>query len=254
MIDDRRLEDYHDEALTPDQMDVVAEALRRDPALRERLAGIRRRDDLVAEALTGASTRVGRRRAAWTLLPLAAAAAVALALVGVRVANRATQDGAAPVASGTTGAAAPGAGQTTSYEPVRLVFSLPLPAGRGSPASPAASDEALARVPEDAAPGAPAVPLPETLSKAEVLRVLTALPMREQIEVCRAWAAEPLVKGFVFDYLKDLNERGDLTHDLAELGAELRVWPGMDSWVESNLPKETARPSSSAGAATPERA
>lgn len=232
MITDRLLEDYHDEALSPDDMQRVAEALRRDPALRRRLASIRSMDDLVRTALLSEQrARPQRRRP--LVVPFAAAAGVVIAVVGLWLL---TAPSPAPRVA---------IDETPGYEPVRLVFSLPLPNDTETvvdlPITPpvAVMDDTTS------------VPRLESLSKLAVHSALSEMPVDEQIEVCRVWLEDPRIQGFVFDHLKTLRERDELTHDLARLGTELGLWPDMEGWIRSYLPAEAPRPSSTAGPEDP---
>ena len=232
MISDRTLEDFHDERLPDDEMKRLADALRQDPHLRSRLSAIRRTDDLVCEALRAPGTP----RRTSPVVPIAAAAAVALAGAGVWRAMTATppDTSSAPIVSN----------DRPEYESVRVVFTLAGAAPRKTPPT-------EVPVEEDAAP---ATPIPGEISKRAVHTTLASLTIDEQFAACRAWAADGRVRPFVFEYLRELGRREGLTDDVAILGAELQESPELKSWVRSYLPAMPARPSSSADTKTPTRA
>lgn len=88
----QELELYHDDACDLATREALTDALRRSPPLRERLAAVRRVDELTLRALLSAdetgparATRAVRRRAphpAWIGVGLAAAAGLGLAAIG----------------------------------------------------------------------------------------------------------------------------------------------------------------------------
>ncbi|MCH8243252.1 MAG: hypothetical protein IH897_11680 [Planctomycetes bacterium] len=131
----RDLELFHDDELDDRKLDAMSDALRRDPALRDRLVSVRNVDDQLREFLLDPASSGEDRRASWSVSASWSAAAAACVLVSVSLLWYVTGDGSpngAPVV--VQGDATPVETLTkqvepstnkSAYQPIRVVFTLP---------------------------------------------------------------------------------------------------------------------------------
>lgn len=233
MITDQVLESYHDEALSPAEMRRVSEALRTDPALRGRLARVRHTDLLVRAALTQAPAErpTSRHR---MIVPAAVAATLALGALGLwRMMTPPPAQPGPPFVAETH--------VEPAYQSVRVVLTLPATAPREKTPAMAAPESAVL---------AESWPVPSSLSKASIHSELSALPLTDQLEACRAWAGDPRVRPFVFAYLRDLGAQEGFADDVAMLAVQMSGSPELQPWVRSYLREAQPRPSSATSEST----
>ena len=266
----RELELYHDEELEPAQRSKLSEALRRDPELRERLATVRRVDDLLGAALADDAPAARRplRLVFSRSVPVAAAAGVLIAVTAAAwFTVKQWPHGEIQVAQDANQRSSDLAGQP-EYRPIRVVFSLPIgtaspePAGRAGTTAKAETNSVLvvAAVRDDASFVArldrmlktgriqEALDLLEGASDnqravayrrmGELLRsayvaeqILDRLSPREQLAVCRQWARQPQVRPTAFDRLRRFSRQPGLSGDVQVVVAELAKDPELATWL-----------------------
>ncbi len=264
------LELYHDEELEPAQRSKLSDALRRDPELRERLATVRRVDDLLGAALVD-DVRTARRPLRLVFsrsVPVAAAAGVLIAVTAAAwFSVKHWPHGEIPVAQNANQRPSDLAGQP-EYRPIRVVFSLPIgtaspkPAGRPATTTRTKTNSvvAVAAVRDDASFVArldrmlkigriqEALELLEGASDnqravayrrmGQLLRsayvaeqILDRLSPREQLAVCRQWARQPLVRPTAFDRLRRFSRQPGLSGDVQVVVTELAKDPELGTWL-----------------------
>ena len=264
------LELYHDEELDPARRSELSAALRRDPALRKRLATVRRVDDLLAGALV-AELPASRRSLRIVLSGRAPLVAAASLLIAVTAAGWFTvkhwPPGETRVAEDAPQRSSDAAAQV-EYRAIRVVFSLPV--RKTSPETPSQvptnaspdtkSVAAVAAVRDDAPFLARLDWMLKTGRMQEALdllngasenqravayrhmgnlfrsayvaeQILDGLSPREQLAVCRQWARQPLVRPTAFDRLRRFSRQPGLSGEVDVVVAELAKEPELETWL-----------------------
>jgi hypothetical protein len=257
------LERFIDGELDPTPRESLADAIRSDPSLRTAVGQIRRIDTLVRRTLAAPAANRTQRPALGRRIALAGpVAAAAVLLIAVWATVRPVARPAAPERNGDTVSAT----AASTYEPIRVVLTLPVrpgPAMRttqpvhddkppradlapeiASAASPAL-DELLAKGDIDAAVSLLAVaPRNERiagyarlgellLSARNAERVLDTLSPADQLDVCATWAAEPALRFVAFRRLEKLAGSPELANALAGVVNTLARDDVMRPWLMS---------------------
>ena len=264
------LELYHDEELDDTRRAELSEALRRDPALRERLASVRGVDETLRDALLDENPAepLPLVRALCRSRPALAAACVLIAVT----AAWALFPGRGPVerieVAQTGDVQQPGPGARREYQGIRVLFSLPVQTPlRATPVETARQvDEKaptheriattfdasgfLSRVDRlldsgqvegtldllaGASEGQRAVAyrhMGELLRSAYVAeQILDRLSPREQVAVCSEWAGEPGLRPIVFDRLRRFSKVPELSDHVQVVVARLAEDGTLRSWL-----------------------
>ncbi|MCH9002782.1 MAG: hypothetical protein IIC02_09440 [Planctomycetes bacterium] len=269
----RDLELFHDDELDDRQHDALSDALRRDPALRDRLVSVRNVDEQLRDFLLDPASGGEDRRASWSVPASWIAAAAACVLVSVSLlwhftGNRSPTDApfvvqgdATPIETST---------KASVYEPIRVVLTLPARTKQDeetvesvlSPEPPTEANEKilpqedirtfLASLNRSLAGGqvsqivrllreAPSEQrtvayrfLGELLRSAEVAeQILDRLPPREQLAVCKVWAYEPGRRPVAFDRLHRLSSDPELSGEVRTVIADLHQDPSLKKLLRS---------------------
>lgn len=252
---DTDLEAYHDGELPRAEREALTSDLFTDSALRARLASLRTLDRLAAEALAGAprlpehSTSPMRLRAVW--LVAGAAAAAAMAALGVWISAGAVKPAAPLAASPVERAAEPSSPDARAESEGLLLAVVPARASAMAPLTPPAPADRAERVGAlidrgdlaaalDALRERPAadafIALGERLRSGDAAReILATLSPDQQVEACEAWAAAPSLRYVAFDWLSRLARGGDReTADaIASLRDRLAQNPDLKPWLAS---------------------
>jgi hypothetical protein len=259
------LELLRDEELDATRRDELSEDLRRDPALRERLATVYRVDDALRVALTepdstahrwlGGTLSRSRFILAAASLLLAVTAVAWYAVLRPSSHSRNLADG--------VGKEQRQSAEAVEYEPIRVVFSLPVQPTRQDarstqtvmadrheqPARPARGgflarlndalrteqiQEALSLL--DGASknerGLAYRYIGELLRSAQLAEeLLDRLTPQEQVTVCGEWAREPGLRPVVFTRLRRLSQDPGLSEDVQVLVTKLAREPTLRSWL-----------------------
>lgn len=249
------LELYADDALPPESRERLSAALREDPALRERLAGVGRVDGLARRALEtppAASAPALRTGVPWRRVA-ALAACLALAALALKAALRAPVAPLDPATNRAPGT--PWSRATPSA--VRVVLSLPATAARGRASDavpPADLTSALAVGDVDRAAAVIAAAdgeardaqyraLGEMIrSAAAAEQVLDRLSPAEQLEACRRWAEQPRLRPAAFARLDRLSRSPELAREFALVISTLAERPELQAWVRSYVRAAPAEP------------
>lgn len=241
------LELFHDEELDASRTERLAHALRHDHQLRSRLADLRRLDDTVRAALH--QPRPARRRVP-TLYRAVPIAACLVLLAGITAWFTAI-----PAFHGHSHTPRRAAG-APEYDPIRIVFSIPVSTVRNrtapAPAPGSRDTDFLTRLNEALAQGhlAEAMELTrdakpdrrrlayarlgEVLRSAQVAEmILDRLEPQEQLAVCRQWAAEPSLRPVVFTRLRRFAEVPAVSEQVASLVTDLSTTPALRTWLRS---------------------
>ncbi|MGB2987170.1 MAG: hypothetical protein WBE26_14970 [Phycisphaerae bacterium] len=264
------LELYRDEELDPVRRSELNEALRRDPGLRDRLATVRRVDDMLRSALVDEiPARSSRLR--FMLHRSTRVLAAACLLIAVTTALWfAFGHGSAPAirVAQEEGEIQPGQPAELEYKPIRVVFSLPIRRKTRE----ASNQPALAPDTEERTQLASAAmygnrdflvrlhhvlgagQIDETLGllngasddqravayrhMGEMLRsalvaeqILDRLSSGEQLAVCRQWAREPGLRAVVFTRLRRFSKEPELSDKVQVLVARFARDPVLLPWL-----------------------
>lgn len=248
------LELYGDGELDETRHAALTDDLRRDPALRARLAAAVDLDRLLEQAL---ASPVEPSTAPPHLVGVGAGAAAAIVLLAAVIWVVLTEPGSAPKP-------APEPGIT--YDPVRLVLTVPARATDEEP--PKGSEVEAASPPPPVMVAAPPPQFDEALARGDVGRALQLLaaaapPQREsyyrriselitsasaaealldrmtprqQLEACGHMVGEGHLRRVAFERLGALWAEADLADDVRHLVDELAADPDYRSWLRSYVP------------------
>lgn len=248
------LELFRDGELAEDRRAALSEALRADPSLRTRLAGVARMDAAAHLAFTEIATRApGARRPSFGVL--AAAAAVVL-VVAVAVMFSSSRPGTPARQLAAASNSRQEAAKARGFD---VVFTIPVaraPAqGADRPgakaAAPAAAlvDQALADGHAEEARSllaganerdreAAYQRMGESLRTAQAAReAIASLSDREKLEVCRIWTADARLVPVAFTILGELSTSAEVSKEYREVVSQLRDDPRLRGYVLSYLPK-----------------
>ena len=255
------LELFHDDELDERKREAMSDALRCDPALRDRLVSVRNVDDQLRDFLLDPASGSEVRRASWSGRDSWFAAAAACILVSVSLLWHVMGDGSpngAPVVVQSDSTPIETSIKASVYEPIRVVFTLPARTKQDEetvesvrpPEPPIEANDPtllpphnrlfLARLNRSLAGGhtsqtvrllrdAPREQrteayrlLGELLRSANVAeRILDLLPPREQLAVCKVWAHEPGRRPVAFDRLHRLSSDPELSGEVRTVIADL---------------------------------
>lgn len=259
------LERLRDEELDATRRDELNEDLRRDPALRERLATVYRVDDALRVGLTEPDSTAHRHvGSTWSRSRfILAAASLLLAVTAVAwYAVLRPSSHSRNLADG-VGTEQHQVVEAVAYEPIRVVFSLPVHATRQDTPGPQTVTAERREQPDRSARSGflarlknalrteqiqEALGLLDGASKderglayryiGELLRsaqlaeeLLDRLAPREQVTVCGEWAREPGLRPVVFTRLRRLSQDPGLSEDVQVLVTRLAREPTLRSWL-----------------------
>lgn len=245
------LELFADERFDSERLSQLTDDLRRDAALRTRLAQVRRVDEVLRAALL--QSRPVTRFWGAPVLRRSLAAASMLLFVGVAgwlVWGRA---GSAPHSPSRLAA-------TDSTRSVRIVFSFPLSTEKvlssqevlpGGSSTSAQDERALLSQIRRLLAAGQAVEavelltgtapdgrrldhrfLSEFLQSAQVAELLLdGLNLNEQVTVCGEWASEPAIRPTVFARLRRLSEEPSVSSEVGSVLADLAANPELRAWI-----------------------
>jgi hypothetical protein len=245
------LELFRDGELPEPARGAIGEALREDPALRQRLAAAARIDTLARQAMIEGPVCAAQPGGRWRLFGAAIACAAVLAL-GVTVAMRIGPPAAPSVPPARVVAEV--VPEASSY---RIVWSIPVVAAqRPVPAiSPDTNpkpdaeqlERALASDDERGAAKVLAEASIETRAAAyrrmgELIRsagacerLLDSMEPSEQLSVCRQWAMDPRLRPVTFARLAKLGGNSTLSVQYAGVVGALSEYPELRPWLRSYI-------------------
>jgi hypothetical protein len=245
------LELFADERFDSERVSQLTDDLRRDAALRTRLAQVRRTDEVLRAALL--QPRPITKFSGAPVLRRSLAAASVLLFVGVTGWLVWGRTGGAPLALS-------GLATTNSTRAVRIVFSIPLSTESvlssqkvlpGQSSTSAQDERALLsqiRLLLAAGQAKEAVELltgtapdgrrldhrylSEFLQSAQVAELLLdGLNLNEQVTVCGEWASEPAIRPMVFARLRRLSEEPSVSSEVGSVLADLAADPELRAWI-----------------------
>lgn len=252
------LEAFHDGALSNEQAARLADDLRHDPRLRERLASVVRVDATVRSALLVAPRAAAPGRAARSLWPVwSAVAAAVLVVVGALIVAFGARPSvpASPLASVMPPAPVARPEVAPPVDGPRMVLSIPIrrsllvstsapglqfetpgPDPLGTALSKADIPGAIAlldKASEDERVAAYRRFAELILSAEAAQRTLAMLPAEQQVEACRLWTKESRLRPATFAHLRTLKDDAQLSARVAEVVRDLERDPVLQPWLRS---------------------